>query len=132
MKKYLALILAIVMSLSLVACGGGGGGTESPSGGGETQSVGLVGLDFADADALLVIPDGQRIHGRHEETGAVHAHGERFVIPARVLHDDPDFAVQTVQLFRQRSESVYGMRNLERLHDNLTLGSEHGHCAPAV
>ena len=26
MKKYLALILAIVMSLSLVACGGGGSG----------------------------------------------------------------------------------------------------------
>lgn len=34
MKKFLALMLALMMCLSLVACGGGGGGTsETPSGG---------------------------------------------------------------------------------------------------
>ena len=58
MKKYLALILAIVMSLSLVACGGGGGGgnTETPSGGGETQG----------GDIYVLVPNAD-----HGWTGAV-------------------------------------------------------------
>ena len=63
MKKYLALILAIVMSLSLVACGGGGGGTESPSGGGETQSGGQT---ASGGDIYVLVPNAD-----HGWTGAV-------------------------------------------------------------
>ena len=68
------------------------------SGLGDFQSVGPVGLHFADVDALPVVFDDQRVHGGDEEAGAVHAHGKGFVIPARVLHDDPSFAVQSAQL----------------------------------
>ena len=68
------------------------------SGLGVFQSVGPVGLHFADVDALPVVFDDQRVHGGDEEAGAVHAHGKGFVIPARVLHDDPSFAVQSAQL----------------------------------
>ena len=65
MKKYLALILAIVMSLSLVACGGGGGGgnTETPSGGGETQ---IGGEPAAGGDIYVLVPNAD-----HGGTGAV-------------------------------------------------------------
>ena len=42
MKKALALLLALVMTLALAACGGGndtsGGGNDSPSAGGDTQT----------------------------------------------------------------------------------------------
>lgn len=99
---------------------------------GDLQGIRPVGLDLADADILPVILDGQRVHCGHEETGAVHAHGKRFVVPTCVLHDDPSLAVQTVQLLRQRSEAVRGMQNLEGLHDNLPFGSEHRDRALAV
>ncbi|MGM9663114.1 MAG: BMP family ABC transporter substrate-binding protein [Oscillospiraceae bacterium] len=45
MKKYLALILALVMSLSLVACGGGDGEEEGGEEGGEESAI-KVGFIF--------------------------------------------------------------------------------------
>ena len=65
MKKYLALILAIVMSLSLAACGGGGSGgsSETPSGGGETQTGGGT---ASGGDIYVLVPNAD-----HGWTGAV-------------------------------------------------------------
>ena len=40
MKKFLALLLSIIMALSLAACGGGSGGDSQPSGGGDSQPSG--------------------------------------------------------------------------------------------
>ncbi|MBQ9393857.1 MAG: BMP family ABC transporter substrate-binding protein, partial [Oscillospiraceae bacterium] len=39
MKKFLALILALVMALALVACGGNGGQTETPDGSKEPDNT---------------------------------------------------------------------------------------------
>ena len=55
--------------------------------------VRLIRLHPADVDPVLVILDGQRIDRGHEDASAVHGPRERFVVPSRVFHDDPDLAV---------------------------------------
>ena len=68
MKKYLALILAVVMSLSMVACGGGGGGGETPpAGGSETPS----GEPAAGGEIAILVPNAD-----HGWTGAVMTYAE--------------------------------------------------------
>ena len=47
MKKFLAILLSLVMVLSLAACGGGGGDTTPPAGSGSSQPAG----DQAGGDA---------------------------------------------------------------------------------
>lgn len=70
-KKYLALILALVMSLSLAACGGGGGdaGTTPPAdGGSETTEPADTG---AKQKIAILVPNAD-----HGWTGAVMTYAE--------------------------------------------------------
>ena len=94
--------------------------------------VRLVRLHLADIDAALVILDEQWIHGGNKESRAMHGHGKRFIIAARVLHDDADFAVQLAQFFDQGRESLRGMNDFERFRDHIAHTIQHGNHTSSV
>ncbi len=59
----------------------------------DLHRVRLIRLHLADVDPVLVILDGKRIDGRYEEARAVHGSRERFIVPSRMFHDNPNLAV---------------------------------------
>ena len=98
----------------------------------DLHRIRTIRLDLSDGDPVTVILDDQRIDSRHEETGTVHAHGEGFVVAPSMLHDDPGFAVQGMQLVCQQRNAFGCVLYLEWFHDHFASLTQHGHGASAV
>ena len=68
LKKFLAVLLAVLMVFSMAACGGGGGlwalGLEQPTNPGDDSGAGEnpVGIGHTGADGLF-LPAGQHLDG---------------------------------------------------------------------
>ena len=113
MKKFFALLLALVLTMSLAACGGGDKDSDASGGtapAGDTQAAGDTSPDAAPADGGTPAPSFTTV-----EEGKLHMSTNAAFPPYEMLTDDGGFEGIDVEV----AEAIAGKLGLELVVDDM-------------
>ena len=113
MKKFFALLLALVLTMSLAACGGGDRDSDASGGtapAGDTQAAGDTSPDAAPADGGTPAPSFTTV-----EEGKLHMSTNAAFPPYEMLTDDGGFEGIDVEV----AEAIAGKLGLELVVDDM-------------